>query len=171
MENIGEILTSSAKQLYQQKSLANLAKLVNKNDALRASNLGQVISLGYLALTSSQETYSDFRRAGASEEMAGIGMLASVAALYGLMNTEYFRDALFKGTFMDESEALDIIKNYNDDVISKIHKIGAAPSTDEALSIYDQFRKGLSDRLVKFLDSPFSGKAQNMVFKEGKRKA
>ena len=161
LENIGEILTSSAKQLYQQKSLANLAKLVNKNDALRASNLGQKISLSYLALTSSQETYADFRKAGASEEMAGIGMLASTAALYGLMNTDYFRDALFKGTFMDESEAMGIIKNYNDDVISKIHtQIAKSPNTDEALSMYEQIRKGLSDKLTKFLDSPFSGKAQ-----------
>ena len=38
LENIGEMMTSSAKQLYQQKSLANLAKVINSNDALRASN-------------------------------------------------------------------------------------------------------------------------------------
>ena len=28
-----------------------------------------------------------------------------------LMNIDYFRDQLFKGTFMDETETIDVMKN------------------------------------------------------------
>ena len=113
LENIGNILSSSAKQLYQQKSLANLSKILYKNDALRQRNVGKIISLGYMAATSSEEVYADFKRAGASDTVAGLGMLASTAALYGLLNNDYFKDQLFKGTFLDESEARDVVKNFN----------------------------------------------------------
>lgn len=62
-------------------------------------------------MTSAQDTYSEFKQAGASDAVAGIGMLASITALYELMSMNYFRDQLFKGTFMDESEAKDVVRN------------------------------------------------------------
>ena len=76
------------------------------------TRMGQNLSLGWLAMTSAQDTYSEFKQAGASDAVAGIGMLASIAALYELMNMNYFRDQLFKGTFMDETEAKDVVKNW-----------------------------------------------------------
>lgn len=167
LENIGELMTSSAKQLYQQKSLANLAKLINKNDALRASNWGQRISLGYLAVTSSQDAYADFKRAGASDAVAGIGMLASTAALYGLMYNDYFKDWLFKGTFMDDSEALDVIKAFNRQEVSKIHaSIGATtPDKLAAMNLYERMRHNIQKGLKKFVESPFAGKHPDLIAK------
>lgn len=164
LENIGNILTSSAKQLYQQRSLANLTKLINKNSTLSSSNLGKHISLGYLALTSSEEVYGDFKRAGASDAVAGLGMLASSAALYELMNLEYFRNHLFKGTFMDESEAVDVIKNLNRDEISKIGAaIAKNPSKQEAVGMFNELKDGIKKNLKKFMESPYSGKAQGLL--------
>ena len=46
-------------------------------------------------------------------------MLAVTAALYEMMGMDYFRDQLFKGTFMDETESLDIMKNYLKDILQK----------------------------------------------------
>jgi hypothetical protein len=51
-----------------------------------------------MALTSSQDSYSMFKESGANDAVAGIGMLATMGALYELMNLDYFKDALFKGS-------------------------------------------------------------------------
>jgi hypothetical protein len=51
-----------------------------------------------MAVTSASDSYSAFREAGANDTVAGIGMLATMGAMYGLMNVEYFKDWLFKDT-------------------------------------------------------------------------
>lgn len=163
LENIGNILASSAKQLYQQRSLAELTKFLNKSDALRASKIGQHVSLGYLALTSSEGVYADFKRAGASDAVAGLGMLASTAALYELMDLEYFRDQLFKGTFMDESEAIGALKNYSRDELGKIHNIAKTPSQQEAIGIFNQLKDKIKEKWGAFLKTPFAGKHQGLI--------
>ena len=163
LENIGNILASSAKQLYQQRSLAELTKFLNKSDALRASKIGQHVSLGYLALTSSESVYADFKRAGASDAVAGLGMLASTAALYELMDLEYFRDQLFKGTFMDESEAIGALKNYSRDELGKVHNIAKTPSQQEAIGIFNQFKDKIKEKWGEFLKTPFAGKHQGLI--------
>lgn len=163
LENIGNILASSAKQLYQQKSLAELTKFLNKSDALRASKIGQHVSLGYLALTSSEGVYADFKRAGASDAVAGLGMLASTAALYELMDLEYFRDQLFKGTFMDESEAIGALKNYSRDELGKVHNIAKTPSQQEAIGIFNQLKDKIKEKWGEFLKTPFAGKHQGLI--------
>ena len=68
-----------------------------------------------MAITSSKDVYSDFKAAGASDAAAGIGMLATIGATYGLMNTDYFREWLFKGTVLDESETIDVLNNLRKD--------------------------------------------------------
>ena len=163
LENIGNILASSAKQLYQQRSLAELTKFLNKSDALRASKIGQHVSLGYLALTSSEGVYADFKRAGASDAVAGLGMLASTAALYELMDMEYFRDQLFKGTFMDESEAVGALKNYSRDDLGKVHNIAKTPSQKEAVGIFNKLKDGAKKKWEEFLKTPFAGKHQGLL--------
>ena len=163
LENIGNILASSAKQLYQQRSLAELTKFLNKSDALRASKIGQHVSLGYLALTSSEGVYADFKRAGASDAVAGLGMLASTAALYELMDMEYFRDQLFKGTFMDESEAVGALKNYSRDELGKVHNIAKTPSQEEAVGIFNKLKDGAKKKWEEFLKTPFAGKHQGLL--------
>lgn len=46
----------------------------------------------YMALTSSGDSYSDFKNAGANDRAAAIGALANTAALFGLMRLDYFRE-------------------------------------------------------------------------------
>lgn len=111
LESIADILTSSASQLYSQKTLGELTYGIQKAVNMGNKNLARELSLGFMAITSSDQVYSDFKEAGASDQAAGIGMLASIGTLYGLMHADYFREWLFKGGVLDESEAPGIIKN------------------------------------------------------------
>lgn len=99
LENMGNLITSSASQLFSQRTVANVSQmlLAGGDDFVKSRALGQKLSLGYMALTSSTDAYNDFKAAGASDTIAGIGALASMGALYGLMSKEYFKDMLFKG--------------------------------------------------------------------------
>jgi hypothetical protein len=45
-----------------------------------------------MAGTSITSTYDAYKNAGASDRMAGFGMLASMFAMHKLMSTDYFRD-------------------------------------------------------------------------------
>jgi hypothetical protein len=96
-ENIGNIVATSVGQLYQQRAIGNIPKIL-KQTGKTAKTLGKQASLAYMALTSGQDAYNSFKEAGASDQAAGIGALASMGALYGLMNIGYFEEWLFKGT-------------------------------------------------------------------------
>lgn len=117
VEGIADILSSSASQLYSQKVLGRLTYALGRGLGAteNAAELGRKLSLGYIAITSSKDVYSDFKAAGASDAAAGIGMLATIGATYGLMNTDYFREWLFKGTVLDESETIDVLNNLRKD--------------------------------------------------------
>jgi hypothetical protein len=45
-----------------------------------------------MAGTSSIDSFDAFKAAGASDRVAGFGMLSTMGAMYGLMNTDYFKD-------------------------------------------------------------------------------
>lgn len=165
IENIGNILSSSARQLYEQKAVMNVARALTSSEALRNSSLGKILSLGYLAVTSSDQAYSEFKQAGASDRAAGIGMLAVTAAFYGLLDNEYFRNQFFKGTFMDESEAPSVIKGWLEengvqghfkDIVSE----NATQKENLALfnSIVEWFKKIYSKGSTKY---PWIGKAMD----------
>ena len=99
-ENIGDMISSSAGQLYSQRLIGQIP-LLFKNK-ITAKNLGQLqkvgqrLSLGYMALTSAEDSYSTLKEAGVNDRLAGAGFLLSAAALYGLMDNEYFKNWLFK---------------------------------------------------------------------------
>ena len=150
LENISDILSSSATQLYSQKQLAKLTRsLVFTDDAIRASKIGQSLSLGWLAATSSSQVYEDFKNAGASDRAAGIGMIASIAALYELMSVDYFREQFFKGTWLDESEAVDVIKNftkqYGASSAVEFGGLGKAASNDiiSNIGLFNKLKEGI----------------------------
>lgn len=65
-----------------------------------------------MALTSSTDAYADFKAAGASDRVAGIGALATMAGLYTLMSKDYFKDWLFKGQWLDENEGKNVVANF-----------------------------------------------------------
>lgn len=167
LENIAEILTSSASQLYSQKTLGQITYgLAKMNNVQKASDLGRKLSLGFMAITSSEQVYSDFKAAGASDAAAGIGMLASIGALYGLMSSDYFRDQLFKGTVLDESEAVDVLKNWAETegkpVLTSLVKEGTLVPK-QAVKHYNAISKSVSNWWQKFLSTPISGKAQRTL--------
>lgn len=105
MENLGNLVTSISQQLFQQKAIGMIPGLLKDANNIDNIKLGQKMALAYMAGTSAQESYSAFRNAGANEETAGLAMLASTFALYGLMNSEYlgYKDTLFKGSWLDDS--------------------------------------------------------------------
>lgn len=108
LENIGEVVRTSAGQLFSQRVIGELpTKLAQLKQANKlTTKLGQNLSLGYMALTSAQDTYGAFKEAGASDWLAGIGMMATTAGFWGLMNTGYFKDKLFEGSLLDEDQRI-----------------------------------------------------------------
>ena len=106
-ENIGDIIASSAGQLFQQRMISQLPKKFAKSkDVLATSKFGRELALGYMIATSGSDAYSTFKEAGATDRMAGIGLLGVTGGLALLMNNDYFKDILFTGTFMDEDIAM-----------------------------------------------------------------
>lgn len=59
------------------------------------------MSLGYMALTSSEDALETFKNAGMSDTSAGVSALAYTAAMFALMNNDYFKDWLFKNTWVN----------------------------------------------------------------------
>ena len=51
-----------------------------------------------MGLTSAQGAYDTFKEAGASDMVAGWAFVANMLALTGLMNTDYGKGILFKGS-------------------------------------------------------------------------
>lgn len=103
-ENLARLIEDVSLQLFQQRVIGTIPRMLNSGKVTSNNvKLGQNLALAYMAATSSQEVYSEFKAAGASDRVAGLGMLASVAAMWKLMNVNYFRESLFQGTYLDES--------------------------------------------------------------------
>ena len=64
-----------------------------------------------MAGTSSTDAYDAFKQAGASDRVAGLGMLSVMGAMFGLMNNDYFRDFWFKDTYLDRTGVKNVIKD------------------------------------------------------------
>lgn len=107
-ENIGDILATSAGQLFQQRNIANLSRDVFKNVLSPQKNvrLGQQLSLGYMAVTSGEDSYRIAKEAGANDAVAGVMTLGTMAAYYGLFSVDHFKKYLFTNTYMDEDIAM-----------------------------------------------------------------
>ena len=86
--------------MNQRNSLANAASRGLGGSGLQQlaqlQKVGQTLSIGYMALTSAEDSYRTFKNAGASDAVAGLGFLGTAATYFGLMNNEYFKDWLFK---------------------------------------------------------------------------
>ena len=172
VEGIADILSSSASQLYSQKVLGRLSYALGRGlgKTEEAKKLGRGLSLGYMAITSSKDVYKDFKEAGASDVAAGIGMLATIGATYGLMNKDYFRDWLFKGTVLDESETVDVINNLRKDVFQN-GKIFVGDQTikvadkEARTALYNKVADAITKVWTKFKDSPLTGKVAETTAK------
>ena len=103
-ENVADMLGSSAGQLYSQRVLGETwMKMFSKHakDLSKLQKTAQNISLGYMALTSAEESYSAFKNAGANDRTAGLGFILTAASMYTLMTQDYFKEWLFKDSSMN----------------------------------------------------------------------
>lgn len=105
-ENFGNLVSAISGQLFQQKAVGMLPMWLSlqENTTKDVAKLGRALSYGYMAATSSQDSYNIAKEAGASDRVAGLFTIANMVSLYGLMHINYFRDNFFKDTYMDESE-------------------------------------------------------------------
>jgi len=60
------------------------------------------MALAYMAGTSAKESYGAFKEAGASDAVAGIATISNILALNKLMQNDYFKNTLFKNSWLDE---------------------------------------------------------------------
>lgn len=104
-----------------------------------------------MAATSAQEVYGDFKQAGATDAVAGLGMLGSTLALYKLMNIDYFRNNLFKDTFMDESEVRAALRGASKETADRLAKAASVTTEKEAASFVNRFSNFYHDTLLKGL--------------------
>lgn len=165
VEGIADVLSSSASQLYSQKVLGRLTYALGRGLGAteNAAKLGRKLSLGYMAITSSKDVYSDFKAAGASDAAAGIGMLATIGATYGLMNTDYFREWLFKGTVLDESETIDVLNNLRKDAFKNGQifvgdQIINTADKEANKALYNKVADAITKAWTRLESSPLTGK-------------
>lgn len=123
LENIGDLIVSSAGQLYSQRQIANkLYTLKPFSNPETNKKFAQHMSTAYMALTSATESYNQFREAGANARMAGVGSLLTMGAFHLLLSHGYFKDKLFEGTLLDEDiRAVHNVGRWSKDVLKKLY--------------------------------------------------
>lgn len=82
-----------------------------------------------MAGTSSTEAYNAFKEAGASDRVAGLGMLSTMGAMYGLMNNDYFKDFWFRDTYLDKAKVRSVVKEAAEQLSSKEFALETAKKT------------------------------------------
>lgn len=164
-ENFGNLVAMIGGQLTQQQAIATIPMLLNGMKATdKTAKWGQHLALSYMALTSAQDSYDTFKDAGASDRVAGWAFLANTLALRGLMGIDYFRDNVFKHTYMDESQVrvplFSASKKLNAGLIAEGETVKTA---EEAAHFIGKVQKFYHENL---LNSAKSGIVQRM-FSEG----
>ena len=119
-ENIGDMISTSAAQLYQQRTFQYIPALLKMQDAEKATKLGQALSLGFMAATSAQDSLETFKNAGLSDRAAGVAMLGYTSALYWMMNQDYFKDQLFSNTWLNSDPEMRNILRQNNEEAARI---------------------------------------------------
>ena len=129
-ENIGDIVAKSFLQLNTQRLIGSIPKYINTLRGLESTEntvkWGKAMAMTYMAGTSVSGTYDVFKEAGASDRMAGLGMIASALAMYKLMDQDYFKEYWFNGTYLDNAELRNVLKEAAIDGSEKITKKEAA---------------------------------------------
>lgn len=149
IEGIGNLLADTFGQLYQQRAAASLAKFAYKipdkietaeeiakwqKTAQKQAQLGKAMSLGYMGLISAADVYNDALQGGYDRRTAGIASLASMAALFGIMNFNEGVNGL--GTwFLDKTTGYD-------------RELLRAPVAKQAKKLYKELEKGVQEALV-----------------------
>jgi hypothetical protein len=117
------MIEDTSLQLFQQRVIGQIPRiLTGAPESVRVQKLGRNLALAYMAGTSSQQAYSEFKNAGATDAVAGLGMLSVMGGMYGLMNMDYFRNFLFKGTYLDQTPAKKAVKDLAQEVKENLTK-------------------------------------------------
>lgn len=104
-ENIGDLLVSSSAQLFSQRNIANSLYKAKPFVSDKANKkFAEIMSTGYMALTSTSDVYGEMKQAGANDFVAGAGSILSLAGFYTLLSHGYFKDRLFQGSLLDEDQ-------------------------------------------------------------------
>lgn len=105
-ENFGNLVSDISGQLWQQRVIGSIPKLLEKTKLLEKGSknieLGKNMALAYMAGTSAKEVYGSFKEAGATDRTAGLAMIGNIIALNSLMQNDYFKSAIFRGGWLDE---------------------------------------------------------------------
>lgn len=121
VENIGKLVEDSSRQLFQQRVIGQIPKWIvgKENVSENTIKWGRALSLAYMAGTSSTDAYDAFKQAGASDRVAGLGMLSVMGAMFALMNNDYFKDFWFKDTYLDRTSVKGVIKDVAEKVTNE----------------------------------------------------
>lgn len=137
VENFGNLVADISGQLWQQRVIGSIPKLLEKTKLLESGSknikLGQNMALAYMAGTSAKETYGSFKEAGASDRTAGLAMVGNILALNKLMQNDYFKSAIFRGGWLDEDSVkrpawgvakqfMDSLSEVNEEVLTETGK-------------------------------------------------
>lgn len=109
-ENLANQLVDSAKQLYSQGLIQKIPYLLKAHPTIKEQKLGQLAATLYMATTSAEDVYGDYKLAGVSDRFAGIGALATMGAFFGFMNNEYFKTYLFSDPTLELPELRKALK-------------------------------------------------------------
>ena len=74
-------------------------------------------------------------------------MLAVTAALYEMMGMDYFRDQFFEGTFMDETESIDVMKNYLKEHLTKTEIAKTSKNIEENVRLFNKIKEAAKDEI------------------------
>ena len=148
-ENIGDMIVTSAKQLFEQRTFTRIPEILKLPSTKLNQNLFGSLSLGYMALTSAESSLETFKKAGMSDVSAGISMLAYTAAMFGLMQTGYFKSWLFRGTWVNAAPEIT-------DTINKQSTVVAEGLMEAAKS------SAKGQRLLKLTPTATKEQAQNL---------
>lgn len=132
IENLGKLIEDSSMQLFQQRVIGNIPKMFVPKNSIPSENAikwGRGLALAYMAGTSSTEAYNAFKEAGASDRVAGLGMLSTMGAMYGLMNNDYFKDFWFRDTYLDKAKVRSVVKEAAEQLSSKEFALETAKKT------------------------------------------
>lgn len=150
-ENIGNLVESSSAQLFQQRNIAEIPAIISKlthNGAIteNAMKWGRGLSLFYMTGTSSTDAYNIFKEAGASDRVAGLGMLAVMGSMGSLMSSDYFRDFWYKGSYLDRTKLKQVIKEAASDITKR--EFAENATKKEAANWILRTQKAITDRIA-----------------------
>lgn len=159
-ETYGDLFGSVAKQLFEQRVIASIPRhLKFLGPDIKRSKLGQDMAIAYMAATSAKESYASGIEAGLGDRQAGLLLLANTAAMWKLMDSDYGRSTLFKGSWFDDDISKKTAKETADFMVKGGDKKYAMKDINEKMGEYGSTKlvkavKNESDEAIKGIGKP-----------------